>query len=76
MIVMYVSLPIILYLIYTYTTDTNYFMEDTVIPPQRIEEAMLAAGLVTEKEVDAIIEKELEAEKPAGVTVTIANVEA
>jgi hypothetical protein len=76
MIIMYVSLPIILYLIYTYTTDTNYFIEDTVIPPQRIEQAMLAAGLVTEKDVDAILEKELEAEKPAGVTIIIADVEA
>ncbi len=49
MIIIFFSLPIIFYLIYTYTTDTNYFIETMAIPPQNIEDVMLAAGLVTER---------------------------
>ncbi|KAH8549485.1 hypothetical protein BGW37DRAFT_469008 [Umbelopsis sp. PMI_123] len=53
----FISLPILLYLIFKYTKDTNYFIEKNVIPPQHVESEMIAAGKVTREEAHEILEK-------------------
>lgn len=44
--------------VWLYVTDTNYFTEETVIVPHRIEEEAKIEGWVTEDQINHEFEKE------------------
>lgn len=48
-----------------YVTDTNYFIEETVIVPHIIEQQAKLEGLATEEQINHEFEKERRAEELA-----------
>ena len=67
-VLMWASLPPLIFVVYKYTTDTNYFKEDTVIPPKHVEDEMREAGLVEisskkENEVEITVETDSTSER-------------
>jgi hypothetical protein len=67
-VVMWASIPLLVFVVYKYTTDTNYFKESVVIPPKHVEDEMREAGLVEisskkESEVEITVETDSTSER-------------